>query len=240
MPPLPVVSAILDMENVVKRNGIKEYSSLEGWTGSSWGGNEIDFWTISLQWGERPVGRNYYALEMHEKRTLIEGVPSQWVREGKFNDGIYVSDLSKLQDNPEVEVFEVQEIDLGGGTTINYDTYRFPILLMSDMAFTPDDASLTLLKRTLNNFIGVANRNHIQQNVFPKFHHTITLRVRHITEATFRYYRSLTLQSIGLDFFTEPVNIISNIENGYGCFTVFSAVDFQLLEYESVDYSGNW
>ena len=237
MPPLPVVSVSINTTETIKRGGVKRYSSLGRGISVS-GGGSFEFWAVSLQWGERPAGRNYYALEMHEERTLVEGTPNEWDREGKFYIGIYVPDLSKLQDNPEVEIFDAMEIDLGGGPTINYDTYWFPILLMSDMAFTSDDASITLLKHTpWSGFDFRSSVENSQQNPhpsfpsnFPRFEVTYTLRVRHITEATFRYYRSLALQSIGLDFFTEPVNIVSNIENGFGVFTVFSAADFRLSE----------
>jgi hypothetical protein len=48
-----------------------------------------------------------------------------------------------------------------------------------------------------------------------------------------KYYRSLALQSTGTGFFTEPVNIIGNIENGYGGFMVHSVREFPLLDDET-------
>ena len=243
MPPLPDVSATINRTEIVKRNGIKEFHSLGGGYSSGYG-SDYYFLPVSLQWGARPAGRNYYALEMQEEIRLIEGAPIQRIREGKHNIGVCVGDLSKLQDNPEVEIYEDDDIDLDPSTWF-YDTYKFPILLMSDMAFTNDDASLTLFLQDryylhyIQNFIGDDSEEHIppQYEYFPtKYQHKFTLRVRHITEATFRYYRSLALQSIGIDFFSEPINIIGNIENGYGGFMVFSAVDFPLLEFEHVSY----
>jgi len=242
MPPLPNVSATINTTETVKRSEIKEFNSLGG--GYSESSSDVYLWPISLQWGARPAGRNYYALEMYEELSLIEGPTIQRIREGKHNIGIWVGDLSKLQDNPEVEIFENQDIDLDP-SSMNYDTYKFPILLMSDMAFTDDDASLTLFLQDRYNlhyyqyfFVGdFEEHTQPRYDYYPsKYQHKFTLRVRHITETTFRYYRSLALQSIGIDFFSEPVNIIGNIENGYGGFMVFSAVDFPLLEYESEHY----
>ena len=239
MPSLPDISATVDTGITVKMTEkIKNYQSLGGWySGSS---NHSDYYhPVSLQWGVSAAGRNYYALEMHEDKTVIEGTPNEWNPEKRTNIGIYVTDLSKLQDNPEVEIYEAQDIDLEASSR-DYDMYRFPILLMSDIGFTSGNASLTLYK-THNFDLTDEDLERFQQLYPPDtqklilFNHTVTLRVRHITEATFRYYRSMAMQSQGVDFFTEPVNIISNIENGYGGFMVFSAIDFKLGEYKSFD-----
>lgn len=233
MPILPDVSATINTDEIVRRNGIIEYRSLQGWSSSGSSG-DYDFWPVSLQWGKRPVGRNYYALEMFEEITLIEGTANQWTNLGKNIVGICVSDLSKLQDNPEIEFFDTIEIGMDPSST-SYSTYKFPILLMSDISFTLDNASLTLYKLTVNtNDLG----EYYPPEYYEKtvYHHSLSLRVRHITEATFRYYRSLALQSVGIDFFTEPVKIVGNIENGYGSFVVYSAADIHLLEYESYEY----
>ena len=231
MPTLPDVSATIDTSVIVKKNSYKEYYSLAGWSYSGGSGGDINFWPVSLQWGGRASGRNYYALEMHEEKTLIEGVPNEWNREGRFNIGICVSDLSKLQDNPEVEIFENQEIDMDA-SSMNAGMYRFPILLMSDMGFTDNNASLTLYKERV--YTIDQGQYHPPENKRVVYHRKLTLRVRHITEATFRYYRSLAMQSVGMDFFTEPVNIVGNIENGYGGFTVFHAVDIPLFECKTI------
>jgi len=243
MPLLPDVSAIIDTTVAVIKERIKEYSSLAGWSSGGSGGL-FTYWPVSLQWGERTAERNYYSLDMYTEKTALEGVPQEWWnQEGKFNLGIFVTDLTKLQDNPEVEIFESQGIDLDVSSMDN-DVYLFPILLMSDVGFTNDNASLTLYKRRPDRLIDDNWEESITE-WYPLelwnliiLQHTVSLRVRHITEATFKYYRSLVMQSIGMDFFSEPVNIKGNIENGYGGFTVFSAVDIPLIEY--ITYSWEW
>jgi len=244
MPPSPDVSASVNLSESVSLNGIKMFRSLQGWTSGGSSGHAQHFFPTTLQWGERPAGRNFYALEMHEERTLIEGTPRPWQQTGRFSRGVYVSSLSKLQDNPEIEIFDTQDIgmDMSSG---NYEGYHFPILLMSDMGFASDDASLVVLLHShiipppmsqSDESVETSGEN----NPFENFERAVihcswTLRVRHITEATFRYYRSLALQSAGMDFFTEPANIIGNIENGYGGFIVFSAADIGAWEYEKVE-----
>jgi len=226
MPTLSAVSATINTSVIVKKEMIKEYNSLSGWSMSSYSSNNY-YWPISLQWGERPAGRNYYALEMFKDEMVMDN--DDWIT-NRENCEILVGDLSKLQDNPEVVAFEGQEIDIDVSSK-NYDLYQFPILLMSDMGFTNDNSSLTLYKTLI----------HFRDDGYnpPPYIKSITLRVRHITEATFKYYRSLLMQSLGMDFFTEPVNIIGNIENGYGGFMVYSAVDIQLLDFSTLIFHGN-
>jgi hypothetical protein len=226
------VRATIDTSIVVTKTKARYYPSLYGLPSFWYTDSYIKLWPVTLQWGNREQGRNYYVLEMYERRTtpvgsLIGGF------EGEENCGIIVTDLSKLQDNPEVEFFDAQEIEIEPAEK-NYDAYHFPVLLMSDLSFTNDNASLIAYKTVA--FKGFS-KDEIPAGSTPViYNYTLTLRVRHITEATFRYYRSLAQQNIGVDFFTEPVNITGNIENGYGGFTVFSAVDLQLLEYQYLYY----
>jgi hypothetical protein len=243
MPFPPDVSASINSNVTVKKRNVKQYSSLGGWSGGSMGGDNY-YCPIPLQWGERDAGRNYYALEMYIERETIEGTPTEWEPDGRFNIGVFVDDLSKLQDNPEVEIFEGQdiEIDIGSGSE-PVDMYYFPILLMSDFYFTPDNASLTLFQaKTPAWEIEPPDRPDDDGYEYVVQQNTLTLRVRSITTATFRYYRSLTLQSTGMGFFSEPVQIVSNIENGYGGFNVFNATDFELVQYKSYYYrqKGYW
>ena len=228
MPQLPNVSASIDTTVVVRKNSIKQYSSLDIADTYFYPNNTL--WPVTLQWGARENDRNYYALDMRLNRTLVEGIPiSGWYNPSVENCGILVSELSKLQDNPEIEIYESQQIDFEGPSRGN-DAYLFPILMMSDIGFSNDHTSLTLYKDTTRFLTRALSDGATKQNIY---NNILTLRVRHITEATFNYYRSLAKQSTGVDFFTEPYIITGNIENGYGGFTVSSAVNFQLLEYQS-------
>jgi hypothetical protein len=213
MPYPPDVSASINTNVAVKKQNVKEYRSLEGWTYGGMSGHDYLFCPVSLQWGERNAGRNYYALEMYHEKVTIEGTPDDWYKDGIVNAGVFVDDLSLLQDNPEVEIFENQDmpgIDTDSGSA-PVDMYYFPILLMSDLYFTHDNVSFTLFQ---------------YQRLIKES--SLTLRVRRITKATFIYYRSLALQSTGMGFFSEPVAITGNVENGYGAFNVFNAVDIEL------------
>jgi hypothetical protein len=222
MPLPPAVSVNIDTDVWEIKKKIWEYTSLDGW------GEWVDEYSemkhyycpFQLQWGARDAGRNYYALEIFDRVT------DTWTSQcyNVININIYSADLTKLQDNPEVEAYEGMSID----TSDPIELYGFPILLMSDVSFAKDNASLALYTQWYPNNDDMPI--HIPQ--MERFHHEIILRVRHITEATFQYYRSLVIQSNGMGFFTEPVNIVGNIENGYGSFTVFSATDIKLLGFK--------
>jgi hypothetical protein len=175
------------------------------------------------------------------QRTTIEGKPPDYYWEGLHNAGVYAAYSTKIQDNPEIEIYANQVFGTEFELPEPIDLYGFPLLLMSDIGLPRDNASLTLYK--------FAERSDVYDENSPWYHPdmeveimkfvqhlTVTMRVRHISEATFKYYRSLLLQSDGVDLFTEPVTIQSNIQNGYGSFGVFNATDIQLLDYVVTKY----
>jgi hypothetical protein len=62
---------------------------------------------------------------------------------------------------------------------------------------------------------------------------TVSLHVAHLTVDSYAHYRSVALQKAGIDFFSEPVPIVSNIEGGYGCFSAINTVVKKIMEYET-------
>jgi hypothetical protein len=183
--------------------------------------------------------RNYYALELHEFRTTIEGTPEEWNSDGLHNSGVYVENTTKIQDNPEIEIYASQVFDSDFDFPTPVDIYGLPVLLMSDIGFTSENNSLMLYKSAIHADYSFEDNPWYQPDMYNKYVQrlSITLRVRQITEATFKYYRSLVLQDSGTGVFFEPVTIAGNIENGYGGFTVSNAVEFQLVDYEITKYS---
>jgi hypothetical protein len=235
MPSPPDVTAAIDTFVFVRKENITRYSTLgAGFT--YWGG--YGFHPVALQWNTRPEGRNYYALEMCDRRTTIEGTPDDWRSDGLYNSGVYVENSAKVQDSPEIEIFASQVINSDFDLPEPVDLYGIPVLLMSDIGLTPDNASLTLYRDVERSESMDEDAPWYQPGMFEKFVQrlTVTLRVKQITEATFRYYRSLVLQESGTGIFFEPVTIAGNIENGYGGFSVSNSVDFQLLDYEVTMY----
>lgn len=65
--------------------------------------------------------------------------------------------------------------------------------------------------------------------VEPNQERVIWLQVRHISEAYYRHLKSALLHDATDDNpFAEPVNVYSNVENGYGIFAGYSSQTFEL------------
>jgi hypothetical protein len=233
MPAAPDVSASMDTDAAA----MKKFSNVHCfWSMNEWnngvGYYDDLYYPVSVRFAENdPNERKYFALEIYVNQDEYHDGVHQESSGGRR--GIGVSELSKLQDNPDMEVHGLM---IGSDPT---DLYLFTMLLQSNLSFSkgnnvlnyyaehawmhndcPDDPYYT----DNPNFVKIISR------------YTYTLRVKRITTETFRYYRSLTLQNSGMGFFSEPVTIVGNIKNGYGGFSVFNSVSFKLMEGESCYY----
>jgi hypothetical protein len=234
MPAAPDVSISVNADEEAIRDfrNVHHISSLNVY---GWGSDQYydgGYCPFSVHFSETDANvRKYYVLEIHNhtdayyddvfKETTVE------------RSAVGVSELSKLQDNPDVEAFELLMDTEPAGL------YRFAMLFQSNLTFSNGSNALNFYAD--NNGRG----NHCEDDQhyagiphFAKFSfkRALTLRVICITPETFRYYRSLTLQSMGMDFFSEPVTITGNIENGYGGFSVYNSVSIPLMEYEGCYY----
>ena len=66
------------------------------------------------------------------------------------------------------------------------------------------------------------------------------LEVSHISQEAFMHYRGMKLQKAGNAIFSEPVFIPSNIENGWGCFSLCNTKRIKLLEYGQYYFYPDW
>jgi hypothetical protein len=214
IPASPAISATADTTALVNANRISGIGSLEGSYGTG-DGAEIDFFTVTLHLDKRSSTTSYYALEMLENGNTVN---------------VFVSDLNHFPDNPDVEannemagLFDKSDMDAKTGM------FSFPLFLMNDGNFPRENASLHLY----GEFYSSANMSLPGDDFeFYTTRHVLSLRVRHITVETFRYYRSMALQNAGMDFFSEPVNIAGNIKNGYGIFSAYNSKEILLLDYK--------
>ena len=222
MPAAPVVAATIDTTVMVIKNYSQSFNayfdSIVSWRemGRHYinlpdDSYDVGFWPVSVQLTDPdPNARNYFAVEM--------------------NYGVGVSDISILQDNPDLEVLR------GGLVGTNYaDFYVFGTFLMSDRTFSGKTAPLTfysIAENTSNPDID--NPSFTENPEYEKvvLQRTTSLRILQLHESTFRYYRGQALQQSKVGFFTEPVTLTGNIKNGYGHFAAFNATTIPLLEYE--------
>jgi hypothetical protein len=234
MPAAPDVSVHVSADEASIKNfrNVYHISSLNvsGWRSDQY--NSGGYCPFSVQFSETDANeRKYYALEIQIntdeyyndvfKETTVE------------LSTIGVSELTKLQDNPDIEALEsLMDPD-------PVDLYRFAMLLQSNLTFSNGNNILNFYADNDGRGDNCQDeQNYINIPDFVKFtfKRALTLRVIRITTETFRYYRSLTMQYKGMDFFSEPVTITGNIKNGYGGFSVYNSVSIPLMDYEGCYY----
>ena len=199
-----------------------------------WPDFEALLWNVTVHLTDQyPNVRNYFALGIRRDGHFFD-----WNRLFALEDwSIFVSDISILQDNPNIEVFE------GGVIGMNYaDLYMFRSLVMSDITFSGNNATLTFYSPVeritpeppwwIDDPV-LTEQYPIERELF---HRTTTLSVKHFPEETFNYYRTQLRHKAGVGFYSEPVFIQGNITNGYGFFSVYNSTSITLFEYDIEEY----
>ena len=246
-PIAPVVSASMDTSIQVIRNHVREaYSMGYLWElGLAWK-KLIDhtndpyvlypltwqetlpdkYWPVSIRIADPdPDNMNYFALEICKSENTTDGTVSEIKH---YNWGIGTFDASALLAyNLEYMLSGVEANDL----------FLFSILPTSDLDFSVESN----LRTCYAGVVEIPNDNVSPYRDNPDFKeittfHSLSLRVTHIPPAVYRYYRSLSLNK-DAGMFSEPINVISNIENGYGIFSILNSTKVTLLEWETYEYS---
>jgi len=218
MPEAPVASTGMDTSVQVIRKNVKEIGSVGYWLsnmGNWWETFPERYWPVSVNVG-KPGGNNYISLEILKYHNYWE-----------YFWGIGGSDASiLLESGMDSKLLNSEQADL----------YMFSMLMASDFKGT-----------TRNFYAAIDESTYHQENDdsylddHPDFEkittrHSLVLRVRNITPATYRYFRSLSLQLTN-DMFTEqPTTVVGNIEGGHGIFSVYNTVRIPLLEWETYEY----
>jgi len=227
MPMAPVVSANMDTTVQIIMKNIKEIAG-GGYSlsqlNNNWKQKTPDrYWPFSVR--VDVPGVNNFILDII-KYDRIENI-----NRGTFW-GIGGSDVSMfLEYGMDFELFGGEKIDL----------YLFSLLMTNDFTFSGKEATrnfYTAVPEIRNNQeydeLYLADHPDIEKIITQ---HSLTLRVRNITPATYQFYRSLSLQVSDSGMFAEqPTFVVSNIEGGYGSFAVYNTTSIQLLEWESYEY----
>lgn len=227
MPDPPEVSdATIDLDTYEKKNSVNLVT-----VGYLDGGSYFHPVTCTLS--DNSSEQDYYTLQIFRRQssTAPDDYPDTEVK-----TDIGVGNSAIIQDNPDVEVQGSFFDD-----TKTYDLYCFDVLLLSDLTFSGKSAELELFTTAdLQNRVG---QNQKITDYNPAIHgrevvinNQWEIKVGHITSEMFRHYRSLLLQEKGLGFFSEPVLIVSNVENGYGCFSLQNSRRIVLKEYKTYVY----
>ena len=234
MPAMPVIDQVsIDTANVIQKNNTVMVESLHG--GDSGGGYAESCYGIKMSLTDDSPQPDYYSVELRTVNKTPDQITSSGYPVYLPLHYIGVSNSALVQDNPDVEAAGF----MSEGES--YGLYLFDLMLISDISFAGKTANLDLFMS--ENDIHMYNRP--QKDRIPDYdpdrdgeeivlHVDINLLVKHITKETFRHYRTLAFQNQGLGFFSEPVTVSTNIENGLGCFSLCNS--HQVWLYDTVFY----
>jgi hypothetical protein len=223
MPTAPVVSASMDTSVLVIKKNVVQIGAAGYWfnqLGTNWYENyPYKYWLFSVS-VDVPGADNCFALDILNYRR------NDSMNQGTFW-GIGGSDASILMElGMDSELLGSKQADL----------YLFPMLMTNNF------------KGATRNFFAAATEipNHQEYDDLYLVDHpdiekittqySLTLRVRSIPPAIYRYYRSLSLQLADNMFTEQPTAVVGNIENGYGSFAVYNTASIPLLEWETYEY----
>ena len=239
MPDAPIIGEVkTDMANIVRKTNAISFNSLEkGY--SSWLAGSDTYIATDVSLTDNSTSLNYYAIQQmifsEAESTEEEYLPWYYNPTGITSTG--VSNPLLIQDNPDYES------QMGGifGESESYDLYLFDLLLISDFTFANGSTNLKLHAR-YDDFFGygtypaaLPDYNPENDGVEIIYSKRFDIIIKHISSEAYKHYKSLALQLTGMDFFTEPVNIVSNVENGYGCFSACNSTVIS-MEYEVYYY----
>ncbi|MDR1156168.1 MAG: DUF4249 domain-containing protein [Bacteroidales bacterium] len=228
MPADPLVDDVfLDMRHPVEKNRINHIAG----SGSYW-----PLYPLKCTLKDNAGGADYYAVQI--RTVQLSNHPDYPAYLSEEELGVGIANLTLIQDNPD---YEALGSSLGDGES--YDLYMFNTLLISDITFRDGSATLELFSGFPDEWDEWNTFPERPSNYTPEvygdeviYSYRTTLIVKHITDETFKHYRSLVLQGEGMGFFSEPVQIASNIQNGYGCFSLQNSCKIVLKEYRRYYY----
>lgn len=226
MPNAPIIEATLDTTCTTYKSSVINITN--EYTASGY------YHPIELALTDKSNTTEYYYFEQKSYRHEECNQDYQYNVAFNINRYLGIDDFALIQDNPD---YQAKSNDLENGV---YDLYEFNHLLLSNQSFLNSSINFQLYVPSWMkaNYQPMPLLDYDPDTDGPEMHLTDRhdLIVRHITEETFRHYRNMIIQNVGIDFFTEPINIPGNIKNGLGCFSASNTKRFKLLEVESYDY----
>lgn len=173
----------------------------------------IDCHPLTLRMTDNSPQRDYYTAKL-----LVNG-------EIAFNGlGVAIGDKAVIQDNPDIEASQMLMDN-------EANAFIFNEMMFSDMSFENKTGTINMIITTdlVRHYSKYPELPCDKDQRVPV---TVSLCIAHITDMAYAHYRSATLQKAGMGFFSEPVQIVSNIENGYGCFSAANSAQITIAEYE--------
>lgn len=198
-PELPVIGKVhVDEGTVIYRNPehihVYDYATYYS----------SEFYPLTVEFTDKWADRDYFSFALTYNTSEQRG-----------SQTIGTTDYIMVSDNPHVEAW-------GFDTEIN--TYMFSDMMISDLSFANSHTELQFITPVFQEnsygFMSLEywlyygfNINDLYPVIF-----SLDLTVSHLTKEMFNFYRTLIIQEEYSSIQGEPIEIKSNIENGYGCF----------------------
>ncbi len=184
------------------------------------------FFQMNFTLNDNSATKDYYLFEAFE--TINDLTISSLYKSNRTE--VASSDRILMQDNPDVVAEEWMN-----DPEIN--TFVFGQMLLTDLTFQGkrQDLSIMVGTKNLNYFKHDNCENMIRwygESRVYQVHYKLVGVVKHICKEAYDFYRTFVLQGDEVQFFNEPVGVISNIEGGYGCFSVCTSKISVLAEYD--------
>jgi hypothetical protein len=217
MPAPPLIEkAEADMQQTLYRSSAYRIDPSDPHTVSV---SSISCHPLTLHLTDNSPERDYYMISLQNEYRYPDGTTRA------SQPYIAISDRAVIQDNPDIEAAQLY-------MDSEADAFIFDRMLLSDMSFANAAGILQLLI--------ASDEFEERDGKYPapscpedeRIRVTTDICVAHLSNESHAYYRSLSLQKAGMGFFTEPVPIISNVENGYGCFSAIHSVRKTIVRYE--------
>jgi hypothetical protein len=238
MPEAPVVYGVdLDTEHTVEKKNVLDISPLRNrYSTISITGNPF-----VMNIADNSAEKDCYALRIDYSETRdYKNIDEDRSEEDFYLTMMTTPDLTLIQDNPDIES---KDLTLSGES---YNLYGFYLMLLTDATFSGSHKRLEMYLSSNEQPLDESryySKPVVHYNPWRHGDQTHLIRrrdllVTHLSPDVFRQYRNMAFQIAGMDFFSEPVFITSNIENAYGCFSVQNTVRISVSAFEGWNYSG--
>ena len=233
MPDDPIVAAVsIDTATIVAKNRPAHVSN----GGGGWWIDNL-FWPISLTLTDNSPATDYYSFAIHTELYSDSDDDGYW-RYQPYCLG--TTNTVLIRDNPDVEASGLA-MELSGESN---DIYLFfDKMPISDAAFANTTATFPLYMNHAGSDAYYKKRPEYDPDIHGreiKSTNFFYFEVKHLSTETFMHYRSLVQQPSGGGIFSEPVFVKSNMENGWGCFSLCNTKRIKLTEYDYYTYPDWW
>ncbi len=188
-----------------------------------------EFFQLDINLNDNPSQKDYYLIEAFEVQSSNKTIADFYANTSNVQRlAIATTDRMLIRENPIITASESL-------SDPEKNTFVFGQLVLSDLSFQGKKQNMKLLMSPglvkQDNSCERLEKMGYNPEYIKHIDYRLVVVVKHICPDSYEFYKTFISQSEELGFFTEPVSTFSNINGGYGCFTVSSTKQFTLQEY---------